>query len=139
MTYSMDMKWRAIVLYEIYSWTKGLVQKALGCNQRSLRRWLKQYREYGTLVSTTRKVKNKWPLDVIKFVEEYAVENPTFYLEEIQDAICSQYPTLKNVSISTVCRVITQDLKLTRKVISKRAYEARIEDLKHYEVELNDC
>eukprot|EP00121_Abeoforma_whisleri_P000112 Awhi_evm1s101 len=127
MTYSIDLRWRALIL--IY---------CTSCSPRSLRRWVKQFREYGHVMDVKRKIKNRWPQEVIDFVYEYTNDYPHFYLEEIQDAIQHKFPGLKNTSLSTVCRVITHDLQLTRKDISKRAYEARLEDLKHFEKEVNE-
>ena len=74
--HSIDLQWRAIYLYEIYNWDVGLIERALGCNRRTFFRWLKKYREHGTLISTKKKIKNRWPDEVIQFVDEYVIENP---------------------------------------------------------------
>ena len=45
-------------------------------------------------------------------------------MEELQEAVKTQFPLLKNVSTSTICRLLKFDLHLSRKVLTKRARES---------------
>eukprot|EP00122_Pirum_gemmata_P010364 Pgem_evm1s9581 len=134
------IKWRAIYLSELYGWDYSLICKALGCSDRTLRRWLERYRNTGNVGINCIKRKSAWGDNhsvVLNFISEYVKENPLFYLEEVQDAIRTSFPDVESKSLSTICRVITKELHLTRKMISKRAYEAKKENLEQFEKELN--
>ncbi|RHY74160.1 hypothetical protein DYB38_013253, partial [Aphanomyces astaci] len=38
-----------------------------------------------------------------------------FYIEELEEALRLQFPSLNNISVSTLCRALMHDLGLTRK------------------------
>lgn len=57
-------------------------------------------------------------------VEKYVQDHPTFYIEELREYIIKNFPTLPNVSPSTLCRVLNFDLNLSRKVLEKASREA---------------
>jgi hypothetical protein len=74
----------------------------------------------------------RWPDDVNEFVKEYVQSNPCFFIQELQDALCSLFPQLTNTSIPTICRALRHDLKLSRKVLEKRARESLPADIREY-------
>lgn len=83
-----------------------------------------------------RKAHSRYPPEVIKFIDEYAINNPCFYIEELQEEIKEQFPTVPNLSIPTICRCLRFDLKLSKKVLTKRAREATIEEKEAYYMKL---
>jgi len=58
--------------------------------------------------------------------------HPTFYIEELQQHLRSEFPDLKNTSDSTICRALNFDLQLTRKKLTKATREAAPEEIKNY-------
>ncbi|OWY91652.1 hypothetical protein PHMEG_00039680, partial [Phytophthora megakarya] len=57
----------------------------------------------------------------IDFVEEYIRVHPCFYLEELQEAVKERFDNTLNNSTPTLCRLLKFDLKITRKILTKRA------------------
>ncbi|RLO06054.1 hypothetical protein DYB28_012592 [Aphanomyces astaci] len=81
--------------------------------------------------ATRRGVREKrWPPEVNSWVSEYAIAHPCFYIEELEEALRLQFPSLNNISASTICRALMHDLGLTRK--EKRAREAAEFELRDY-------
>jgi len=78
----------------------------------------------------------RWNDDVYAFVQAYIQEHPCFYIQELQDELSKQFPDLKNISVSTICRALRHDLRITRKVLEKRARESIPEQLKEFYVKL---
>jgi transposase len=74
----------------------------------------------------------RWPVEVITFLKDYIKENPCFYLEEMREVLRSSFPRVTNVSLSTICRALRFDLKLSRKILSKRARESIPEEKNNY-------
>ncbi|OWZ06947.1 Transposase [Phytophthora megakarya] len=84
MTYSEDFRWRAVALLHMYSIPIVHVSELLGPKLRSFGRWYALFLSDG-VVSDKRKHKErhtKWPPEVLKFVEAYVEDHPTFYIEE---------------------------------------------------------
>ncbi|KAF0687387.1 Aste57867_20870 [Aphanomyces stellatus] len=87
----------------------------------------------GHVSSTTRRVREtRWPPEVNAWVSEYAIAHPCFYIEELEESLRLQFPSLNNISTSTICRALTHDQGLTRKVLEKRAREAADFELRDY-------
>lgn len=80
--------------------------------------------------------KSRYPAEVNEFIRTYTAEHPCFLLEELQDALRTEYPELSNTSVPTICRALRHDLKLTRKKIQKRAREAIPQELVDFESRL---
>lgn len=128
MTISKDMRWRCIVLYYVYSQSSSIISRVLGVSKSSVLAIKKLFDDNGVVMPDQRKKTNvKWANDVVDFVKKYVNDYPQFYLEELQEALIdkfkSKYPELP-VSIPTLCRALKHVLKLTRKVLEKRAREA---------------
>ena len=77
-------------------------------------------------------------MDVIAFVEDYVSRHPTFYIEELQNAIKISFSSFSNISPSTICRALRFDLNLSRKILTKAAREARPEEIKGYMTKNSD-
>ncbi|RQM29338.1 hypothetical protein B5M09_012154, partial [Aphanomyces astaci] len=70
----------------------------------------------GHVCNTKRRVREKrWPPEVNSWVSEHAIAHPCFYIEEVAEALRLQFPSLNNISASTICRALMHDLGLTRK------------------------
>ena len=126
MTYSEDFRWRAVALHELY-----------GLKPRTITRWLNLFQKNGTVDKAAKKMrKSRWPPSVMKGVGHYIRDHPTFYLDELKEWIESHYPTIKNCSISTICRCLRFDLGMTRKVLTKAAQECVPLEIKMYKSKL---
>lgn len=125
MTVSVDMRWRAIVLVYMYGIEMAVVSTVLGVSARSIERWNGLFKKQGNVLSKTRENKTaRWPNDAVAFVEEYMRMHPCFYLEELQEAVRGRFRGLLNTSTPTICRLLRFDLKISRKVLTKRARES---------------
>lgn len=127
MTASIDMRWRAIVLTYVYGIEPGVVAAVLGVSARSISRWWTLFQRKGNVLPSTSDAtltKTRWPAPCLAFVDDFIKSHPCFYIEELQDAVKTHFPSLPNVSASTVCRVLRFDLGLIRKVLTKRARES---------------
>ncbi|KAF0702376.1 hypothetical protein AaE_015973 [Aphanomyces astaci] len=76
--------------------------------------------------------KNRWPVQVNEWILQYTARHRCFYIEELQDALKLEFPTLANVSQATICRALMHHLGLTRKALEKRAREAADFELHDY-------
>ena len=123
--YSDDMRWRAIVLSYIYNIDNPTICSILGIGLSSLKRWIATFMEYGVVrEEKCRKQGSRYPPEVFEWIDAYAAQNPCFYIEELQLALKERFPQLKHTSIPTLCRCLRFDLKLSKKVLTKRAREA---------------
>ena len=94
MTISEDMRWRALVLYYVYAQSPNAVARVLGISRASVMNIRKLFDEKGIVMETTRSILSvNWPSEVIDWVKDYTVENPCFYLEEIQNDMRVQFFT----------------------------------------------
>lgn len=82
-----------------------------------------------------RERKMRWPADVESFVRDYIEGHPCFFIEELQDELREKFPAIPSSS-STISRYLRFDLKMSRKVLQKRAREARPGDIDYYEFTL---
>ena len=133
MTYSSDLRWRAIVLSFICGVELDLVSNALGVSETSIKRWYQHFESNGdtSCPKATRKTA-RWSPEVLAFVESYVKEHPCFYIEELQERLIKQFPLQRNVSTSTICRALRFDLGLTRKVLTKCARERAPQEIKDF-------
>ncbi|KAG4046191.1 hypothetical protein PC123_g18417 [Phytophthora cactorum] len=106
MTYSLDIRWRGIVLMYIHSIDISTVYSVLGISDRSLARWYKLFRTTGNVL------------------KEFVTAHPCFYFEDLRYELRTRYKDSIGVSDATICRALRFDLKLTRKVLTKRARES---------------
>jgi hypothetical protein len=72
-------------------------------------------------------VRSIYPNEVLIWIDDYAKSNLCFYIEELQSALKVKFPTVTINSVQTFCRALKFDLKLSKKVLTKRAREATIE------------
>jgi transposase len=125
MTFSKDLRWRAVVLSYVYDIDIREISIVLGVSQRTVARWNAMFQQSGNVLAKSRaKRQSRWPSNVCAFVEEYLKDNPCFYLEELQMALKHSFQGIAT-STSTICRALKFDLGLTRKVLTKRAKEAK--------------
>jgi transposase len=126
MAYSEDLRWRVISLLYIYNQPQ-IVSEVFMISVETAYRWLRRFKSEGRV--DPRKPKKRgvgWPEEAKEFVKNYVKAHPCFYLDELQNAIRVRFTSqqVDCTSISTICRLLNFDLKLTRKVLAKRAKEA---------------
>ena len=135
--FSDDIRWRIVSLIHIYDLNTAFISDLFGPKPRSIRRWYKRFIATGDVADVPRINKqSRWPSAVLQSVEKYVKGHPTFYIEELQDYLCSHHPEVRNNSISTICRALNFDMQLTRKVLTKAAREAAPEEIRIYYAKL---
>ena len=118
MVASNDLRWRAVVLYYVYGVDMNVIGAILGVSRRSISRWNQKFKSEGNVSGDEASVHGvNWPEAVLDFVRQYAKQHPCFYLDELQEAMMLEFPHVRNVSTSTICRALRFNLNLTRKVI----------------------
>lgn len=123
--FSTDLRWRCIVLHFVYGSSVDNVSTIMGVSKRSVKRWMALFETTGQVVNDVPRQRSaRWPQEVFDFVESFVQENPCFYMQELQDELTAAFPDLSNVSLSTICRALRHDLKLSRKALEKRARES---------------
>ncbi|KAF0704356.1 hypothetical protein AaE_014981, partial [Aphanomyces astaci] len=102
-------------------------------SRRSVSRYNAMFKSTGHVTGGRKRAQtHRWPAAVNDWVKAYAVSHPCFYVEELEESIRHQFPSLNNVSAATICRALMHDLGLTRKVLEKRAREAADFELRDY-------
>lgn len=125
MTYGADYRWRAISLMHVYGLDVDFICGIFGPKPRTIFRWYSLLLEKGVVQEDNPPSKTaRWSQAVLQAVENYVKGHPTFYLEELQDFLRDNYPDVKNISLSTICRALHFDLGLTRKEITRAARES---------------
>jgi hypothetical protein len=95
-----------------------------------------QFNRTGTVEKASPKERKvRWGPDVESFVRNYIDGHPCFFIEELQDELREKFPDIR-CSVSTISRYLRFDLNLSRKVLQKRAREARPSDIAYYEFTL---
>lgn len=131
--YSVDMKWRGVILLYVYNIDVATVASVLGVSERSLSRWYHDFKRTGNvLAEKTRNRSSRWPDHVCSFVREYVNAHPCFYFEELRKELQLQFGASISLTDSTICRALRFDLGLTRKVLTKRAKESVPRDRQEY-------
>ena len=122
-SYSLDFRYRVIVLRYLYSMPVKNIYHVMGCSARSTRRWLHAFEERGCLEDEKQVGPNegRYSSEVYGVILDYVKRNPTFYIEELQEFLKKARPEIGALSIPTLCRVLRHDLNLTRKIIEKNA------------------
>ena len=137
MVYSLDFRWRIVTLIHVYGLEISFVSDLFGPKPRTITRWYSLFRAKGVVQEDSPPtVTSRWPPDVVIAVEQYVKKHPTFYIEELQDYLTEAFPTLGNVSLSTICRALNFDLQLTRKSLTKAAREAVPLEVRNYQAKL---
>ena len=137
MVYSLDFCWRIVMLVHVYGLELAFVSDLFGPKPRTISRWYALFRTKGVVQEDSPpRFSSRWPPDVVVAVEKYVKMHPTFYIEELQDYLTETFPTLGNVSLSTICRALNFDLQLTRKSLTKAAREAIPLEVRTYQAKL---
>ena len=125
MTFDIQIRWRAIILHLFQGMDLKDVAYVLGVSVGAIRKWERQFKATGNVDPiTTRNRSPRWPQEVYDFILEYLKENPCFIFDELQASIKDRFPDVTNLSHSTLCRALHNDMALTRKVLTKRARES---------------
>lgn len=125
LTVSVDMRWRAIVLVYMYGIEMAIVSSVFGVSVRSIERWIELFKKHGNVLPKTRAVKTaRWPEEAVLFVEEFMRMHPCFYLEELQEAVRGKFSGSLSTSTPAICRPLRFDLKMSRKVLTRRVRES---------------
>jgi len=132
MTVSEDMRWRAVVLNYIYGISVLSISRILGIGRSSIRRWIQLFNATGSVEPMKRPPKSHLTEEIKDFINTYVQLHPCFYLEELQSELRLTFPDWRHNSIPTLCRILNKDLKLTRKVLTKRAREASAKEIQEY-------
>lgn len=131
--WTSQMRWRCILLHYAYSLDLESVSAIMGPTVRSIRNWLRYFNAHGDVFShKTDGRRSRYPENVLEFIKQYIENDPTFLIEELQSEMAQRFPSIKNISSSTILRALRLDLGLTRKVICKKAREASISEIKSF-------
>jgi transposase len=89
---SNDLRWRAVVLTFIYGIPLGLISDILGVSPSSIKRWTVLFKKTGHVGNEKeRAMHSRYPPEVLTFIDDYAKENPCFYIEELQTALRARF------------------------------------------------
>ncbi|KAJ0412217.1 hypothetical protein ATCC90586_005830 [Pythium insidiosum] len=117
--FSSDFRWRVVALAYVYGVAIPEVSLILGVSVRTLRRWYNSFEKSGNVLAKTRGRRTTYPGIVLSFKTF-----PCFYIDELHSALKTEFPELKHVSNATILRALHLDLRITRKVLERRAREA---------------
>ena len=125
-TYSLDLRERALALYNAENMSIRKVAERLMVNKSTVNEWLKLYREQGNVkpkrVGSTRKSQlEEYKEEVKRMVAEY----PDYTLAEYRE-YCAEKMGVE-LSESAICRFLKKE-NLTRKKKTLRASQAGTED-----------
>ena len=81
MTFSKDLRWRALVLFEFQGMDIKDVSYLLGVSVPSIRNWVSQFKRTGTVEpARTRRQQTRWPTEVVEWVIKlFLSDTSTFY------------------------------------------------------------
>ena len=131
--FSADMRWRCIVLHFLYSTPIERVSLIMGVSNASIKRWMALFERTGNVVSRMPRARSaRWPSEVYTFVGEYIYAHPCFYIQELQEELQIAFPDINNISVPTICRALRHDMKVSRKVLEKRARESVPSQLREF-------
>ena len=142
MTFDNQIRWACLGMHYVYGIEDFVISKFARCSTKTLRRWYKLFEETGNVApSNTRERTARWPCEAVEWTRQYVLDNPCFYIEELQSEIKEKFKDLvengeMKLSASTVFRVLRFDLELSRKILTKRAREASQEEVDNFYVKL---
>jgi transposase len=123
--YSSDIRWRAVTLVYVYGVELEETARVLGVSARAISRWYAQFQLTGHVLPKKQQARQRYPTDVLVFISSYVKRHPCFFVDELRAelklAFCGRSLA---VSHSTILRALWFDLKLSRKVLERRAREA---------------
>lgn len=127
------MNWRAIVFSEVYGISDLNISLLLGVHLQTIYNSKKTFRQEGSIMpKRIRTLTPRYPVEDFEFITQYTLDHPCFYVEELKSELKTVFPHISNFSDSTLCRCLRFDCGLTRKVLTKRAKEASLEDITNY-------
>ena len=127
---------RALTFLYLYGLPVWVVARLFGVSTRTLCRWWAVFVRTGTVEREARKSEHRWPREVEAFVLELLDGDPGMMAEEMLLQVQQQFPSLRNVSRSTLLRVLHDDMGMSRLKMTRRAYEARTGEVNEYFSEL---
>lgn len=137
------LRWRVVYLVYTYNVHPRDVAVILAVSERSVYRIMKLFNETGDVVSTRRSTtrgiveyRPRWPTGAVQHLDRLIEDDPTFILEELCMEMRKEFPGIQ-VSPPTICRVLRHTLKITHKVMCKRARQASLRDVQDYALKLN--
>ena len=138
MAYTVDYRWRIVSLMHVYDLDVAFLSDIFGPKRRTILRWYSLFKRRGVVEENKRsdQRRSRWPEDVLRRVQEYCREHPTFFLEELKTFLETEFPDLTNISLPTICRALNFDLQLTRKVLTKAAREAAPAEIRNFQSKL---
>ena len=105
----------------------------MGVSNASIKRWMALFERTGNVVSRMPRARSaRWPSEVYTFVGEYIYAHPCFYIQELQEELQIAFPDINNISVPTICRALRHDMKVSRKVLEKRARESVPSQLREF-------
>ena len=127
-SYSTDLRWRAVWLVILRDMSFTDVGQLLFISERSVRRYVHLFYTKGDLEPTKQKHGPQLLLSDFEqtLLIQYIVDKPSIYLSELQAKLCDVTGTI--VHESTICRTIHR-LGFTRKKIEHIAFQ-RSDDLR---------
>lgn len=126
MTYSSDLRWRAVVLYFFQGMPISDVSVLLGISKTAIKDWTKMFKDTGCIDAQVGRISPpRYPDEVLLFIRDYISSHPCFIFDELQECLIPMFPTQTNFSVPTLCRCLKNDLLITRKLITKKARESQ--------------
>lgn len=124
-------RWIAISLSYIYGIDHDIIAQVFAVTKRTIYNWVQAFENEGRTAGNTGNRRRHVTPSLRRFIENYIIIHPCFYLEELQEEIKSNFPGIC-CSIPTICRILRHDLNITRKVLTKRAREAASSEICDY-------
>jgi transposase-like protein len=88
MTFSKDLRWRALILFEFQGIDIKDVSYLLGVSVPSIRNWVSQFKRTGTVEpARTRRQQTRWPTEVVNWVRTWIKANPQFIFDEPKECL----------------------------------------------------
>lgn len=123
--FSSEFRWRAVTLLYAYSIPGERVARIFGVSGRTVRRWYAQFKACGHVMPGRRRQTTTHTPNLLAFVSQYVKFHPCFYVEELQLELRNKFgSSRKGLSTSSILRILKFDLRLSRKVLERRAREA---------------
>ncbi|DAZ93190.1 TPA: hypothetical protein N0F65_010766 [Lagenidium giganteum] len=121
--FGRELRWRSITLLYVYGAPVLTVCRLMGVSERAVRRWYALFKSTGDVMPRRQSKQHEFPAEVLAHVSRYVAEHPCFYVEELRQTVNEQFPGTPS-SASTILRMLHFGLKLSRRVLERRAREA---------------